>query len=174
MGGDRRCRPLGDNRLTHRRVRADAGSQAILLRVLQEREFERVGGTQAIKIEIYASLPQPIVISVVRLMKGDFAVTCMIVCADILSGRRTALAIVDDIGAVLVIALFYTAELSWTSLALGAVFLLAMFAANLAGVRHPIVYLMLGRGVAGVPQIGRSRDGGRRAFGDDDSSARAY
>jgi NhaA family Na+:H+ antiporter len=59
----------------------------------------------------------------------------------------TALAIVDDIGAVLVIALFYTAELSWTGLALGAVFLLAMFAANLAGVCHPIVYLMLGAGL---------------------------
>jgi Na+:H+ antiporter, NhaA family len=59
----------------------------------------------------------------------------------------TALAIVDDIGSVLVIALFYTAELSWTSLALGAVFLLAMFAANLAGVRHPIVYLTLGAGL---------------------------
>jgi len=36
---------------------------------------------------------------------------------------------------------------SWTGLALGAVFLLAMFAANLAGVCHPIVYLMLGAGL---------------------------
>jgi Na+:H+ antiporter, NhaA family len=59
----------------------------------------------------------------------------------------TALAIVDDIGAVLIIAIFYTTELSWMSLAIGGVFLLAMFAANLAGVRHPIVYLILGAGL---------------------------
>src|SRR5688572_3210240 len=59
----------------------------------------------------------------------------------------TALAIVDDIGAVLIIAIFYTTELSWMSLAIGVVFLLAMFAANLAGVRHPIVYLILGAGL---------------------------
>jgi NhaA family Na+:H+ antiporter len=56
----------------------------------------------------------------------------------------TALAIVDDIGAVMVIAFFYTAELSWLSLGIGLVFLLAMFAANLVGVRQPVVYLLLG------------------------------
>jgi len=56
----------------------------------------------------------------------------------------TALAIVDDIGAVLVIALFYTVEISWISLALGGGFLIALVAANLIGVRHPLVYTLLG------------------------------
>ena len=59
----------------------------------------------------------------------------------------TALAIVDDIGAVLVIALFYTAQISWFSLAVGGGFLLALIAANRLGVRHPIVYLLLGLGL---------------------------
>ncbi len=56
----------------------------------------------------------------------------------------TALAIVDDIGAVLVIALFYTVKISWLSLGLAFVFLLLMFAANRLGVRHPLVYGILG------------------------------
>jgi NhaA family Na+:H+ antiporter len=59
----------------------------------------------------------------------------------------TALAIVDDIGAVLVIALFYTAELSWLSLAVGTGFLAALIAVNRLGVRHPLVYLALGLGL---------------------------
>ena len=58
-----------------------------------------------------------------------------------------ALAIVDDIGAVLVIALFYTAGVSWTALGIAAVFLAAMVAANLLGVRWPLVYLLLGIGL---------------------------
>ena len=56
----------------------------------------------------------------------------------------TALAIVDDLGAVLVIAFFYTAELSWISLALGGVFLLALIVANRAGVRRTWIYVVLG------------------------------
>lgn len=56
----------------------------------------------------------------------------------------TALAIVDDIGAVLVIAIFYTADLSLLSLGAGALLLLAMFGANRAGARHPLVYLIIG------------------------------
>jgi NhaA family Na+:H+ antiporter len=58
-----------------------------------------------------------------------------------------ALAIVDDIGAVLVIALFYTDALSWTSLAAGGVILLVLLAANRSGVRHPMVYAALGIGL---------------------------
>jgi NhaA family Na+:H+ antiporter len=55
-----------------------------------------------------------------------------------------ALAIVDDIGAVLVIALFYTADLAWTPLAWAAVVLLVLAFANRAGVRHPAPYVLLG------------------------------
>lgn len=58
-----------------------------------------------------------------------------------------ALAIVDDIGAVLVIALFYTAEISWLALGVAAVLLLAMVALNRLGVHHPTVYLLVGIGV---------------------------
>lgn len=58
-----------------------------------------------------------------------------------------ALAIVDDIGAVLVIALFYTAEISWLSLGVAAVLLLGMIALNRLGARRPTVYLLIGIGV---------------------------
>jgi len=56
----------------------------------------------------------------------------------------TALAIVDDLGAVLVIAFFYTSNLDFTALGLGAALLVAMIAANIFGVRAPSVYLGLG------------------------------
>ncbi len=59
----------------------------------------------------------------------------------------TALAIVDDIGAVLVIAVFYTKEISWLSLAIGAGFLLALIILNLSRVRHPLAYLLFGFGL---------------------------
>ena len=59
----------------------------------------------------------------------------------------TALAIIDDIGAVLVIAVFYTAAIWWTGLAIGLLFLLAALAANRAGVRHPLPYALLGLGL---------------------------
>ena len=58
-----------------------------------------------------------------------------------------ALAIVDDIGAVLVIAVFYTSELSLMHLAAGAVFLLLLLGANRAGFRHPLPYVVLGLGL---------------------------
>jgi NhaA family Na+:H+ antiporter len=59
----------------------------------------------------------------------------------------TALAIVDDLGAVLVIAFFYTAQISWTSLGVGALFLLALVGVNRAGGRRPWVYVVLGLGL---------------------------
>jgi len=59
----------------------------------------------------------------------------------------TALAIVDDIGAVLVIALFYTAEIAWISLWAGAAILIVLVAANWAGARHPFIYALLGFGL---------------------------
>ncbi|HXE71393.1 MAG TPA: Na+/H+ antiporter NhaA, partial [Candidatus Nitrosotenuis sp.] len=58
-----------------------------------------------------------------------------------------ALAIVDDIGAVLVIALFYTASLSAEALAGALVFLLLLNLANLADVRRLPVYWLLGGGL---------------------------
>ncbi len=58
----------------------------------------------------------------------------------------TALAIGDDLMAVLAIALFYTSTISWVSLGIGGLFLLLLIAANLAGVRHPLVYSILGIG----------------------------
>ena len=59
----------------------------------------------------------------------------------------TALAIVDDIVAVMVIALFYTSHISWGALAVGAAFLMALVGANLAGVGKPLVYALLGIGL---------------------------
>jgi Na+:H+ antiporter, NhaA family len=59
----------------------------------------------------------------------------------------TALAIVDDIVAVLVIALFYTSEISWGALGVGAVFLAALVVANLIGVGRTLVYALLGVGL---------------------------
>jgi NhaA family Na+:H+ antiporter len=58
-----------------------------------------------------------------------------------------ALAIVDDLGAVLVIALFYTVSIAWSGLGLAFLFLGAMFLANRAGARHPLIYVSLGAGV---------------------------
>jgi NhaA family Na+:H+ antiporter len=55
-----------------------------------------------------------------------------------------ALAIVDDIGAVVVIALFYTAAISWTALGLGACIIGLLLLLNRAGVRHPGPYALLG------------------------------
>jgi NhaA family Na+:H+ antiporter len=56
----------------------------------------------------------------------------------------TALAIVDDIVAVLVIAVFYTAEISWMGLLAAALGLLVLFLANRLGVRHPLPYALVG------------------------------
>jgi NhaA family Na+:H+ antiporter len=58
-----------------------------------------------------------------------------------------ALAIADDIGAVLVIAFFYTEQISWMSLGVGGLFFLALIAANRAGARHPLIYAVLGVGL---------------------------
>lgn len=58
-----------------------------------------------------------------------------------------ALAIADDIGAVLVIAVFYTAKISWISLAVGGAFLVALMTMNRSGARHPLIYTLLGLGL---------------------------
>jgi Na+:H+ antiporter, NhaA family len=59
----------------------------------------------------------------------------------------TALAIVDDIVAVLVIAFFYTAEISWGALGVGGLFLAALVMANLIGVGRTLIYAVLGVGL---------------------------
>ncbi len=56
----------------------------------------------------------------------------------------TALAIVDDLGAVLVIAIFYTAELSFISLGIGIGLLLVTLLLSRLHVRTPIVYALIG------------------------------
>ena len=70
-----------------------------------------------------------------------------------LLGRRTplalkvflaALAIADDIGAVLVIAVFYTAQISWTALGAGFVLLGVAVVLNRMGARRPWTYLAVG------------------------------
>ena len=56
----------------------------------------------------------------------------------------TALAIVDDMGAVLVIALFYSEAIVWSALAGAAVTMLILIGFNLLGVRHLWPYLLAG------------------------------
>lgn len=58
----------------------------------------------------------------------------------------TALAIVDDLGAVLVIAFFYTSDISMMNLAIGLMFLFAMYIGNKMGVRSILFYSLLGIG----------------------------
>lgn len=58
-----------------------------------------------------------------------------------------ALAIVDDLGALLVIAIFYTASINWSGIAVAAVFLGALFVANHAGARRAPIYFVLGVGL---------------------------
>jgi NhaA family Na+:H+ antiporter len=56
----------------------------------------------------------------------------------------TALAIIDDLGAIVVIALFYTVELSTLALAVAAVAIAALIGMNLAGVRRADAYVAVG------------------------------
>ncbi len=57
-----------------------------------------------------------------------------------------ALAIGDDLMAVMVIAIFYTSTISWLNLGIGGIFLFLLIGANFLGVRHPLVYSVLGIG----------------------------
>ncbi|MDX5349049.1 MAG: Na+/H+ antiporter NhaA [Hymenobacteraceae bacterium] len=56
----------------------------------------------------------------------------------------TALAIVDDLGAVLVIAFFYTSDISFYSLSIGLGFVLVMYIGNKMGIRNILFYAILG------------------------------
>jgi len=59
----------------------------------------------------------------------------------------TALAIADDIGAVLVIAFFYTANLKMGALAVAGIFMLLIAGARAVGIRRSGIYLLLAVGV---------------------------
>ncbi len=59
----------------------------------------------------------------------------------------TALAIADDLGAVLVIALFYTAQLDWGALGWGAISLAALILFNRGGIRRALPYALVGGGL---------------------------
>jgi NhaA family Na+:H+ antiporter len=58
-----------------------------------------------------------------------------------------SLAIVDDIGAVLVIAVFYTGAISWVALGLAAAGFAATTLLNRLGVRRVPVYVLVGAGI---------------------------
>ena len=64
-------------------------------------------------------------------------------CPQALKVFLTALAIADDIVAVVVIAIFYTGNLSWPSLGVAAGFFAALLAASKFGVRHSLVFALL-------------------------------
>jgi NhaA family Na+:H+ antiporter len=55
-----------------------------------------------------------------------------------------ALAIVDDLGAVVVIALFYTDQLVWEALLSASAILAVLVVLNLVGIRQPMPYFLLG------------------------------
>jgi len=56
----------------------------------------------------------------------------------------SALAVADDLGAVLVIAFFYTANLNFVPLAIAVVFLFVLLAGNKLGIRSTAFYLIIG------------------------------
>lgn len=56
----------------------------------------------------------------------------------------TALAIADDLGAVLVIAVFYTESIDYNELLYAGICLVILITANLAGVRRALFYAILG------------------------------
>jgi NhaA family Na+:H+ antiporter len=56
----------------------------------------------------------------------------------------SALAVADDLGAVLVIAFFYTSDLNLFPLAIAGIFLLVLLAGNAAGIRSNAFYMVVG------------------------------
>jgi NhaA family Na+:H+ antiporter len=55
-----------------------------------------------------------------------------------------ALAVADDLGGIIVIALFYSSDISWLYIALSAACVLAMVGANLSKVRSKAFYVIIG------------------------------
>ena len=56
----------------------------------------------------------------------------------------TALAIADDLGAILVIAIFYTESINYTELITAAIFMIVLVVANFTGVRRTLFYTVVG------------------------------
>jgi NhaA family Na+:H+ antiporter len=56
----------------------------------------------------------------------------------------TALAILDDLGAILVIALFYSSDIQVPYLGASVFFLFLLVISNITGIRRPVVYFILG------------------------------
>lgn len=56
----------------------------------------------------------------------------------------TALAILDDLGAILVIAFFYSDSISFQYLAVGLLILLVLGISNIIGIRKPSIYFLFG------------------------------
>lgn len=56
----------------------------------------------------------------------------------------TALAIVDDLGAIIVIAIFYTSQISWIALIMGLIVVIALILANKFKVKFIPIYIALG------------------------------
>ena len=56
----------------------------------------------------------------------------------------TALAIIDDLGSIVIIAIFYTEQLSWLSLEAAAAAVVALVALNRAGVQRVTWYVLVG------------------------------
>lgn len=77
-----------------------------------------------------------------------FAIGCMAILGSrvpyALKIFLAAVAIVDDLIAVLVIALFYTSDLNVAALGIGMSVIALLLLANLLGIRTPMVYLVLG------------------------------
>lgn len=55
-----------------------------------------------------------------------------------------ALAIIDDIGAILIIAFFYSAGIAWTGLAIVALGVATILIMQRVGLRHPVLYVVPG------------------------------
>lgn len=62
----------------------------------------------------------------------------------VLKAFLLGVAIFDDLGAIIIIAIFYTADLSVTSLVLAAILIVAMAILNRCDVRRPAAYVVVG------------------------------
>ncbi|MFN3234815.1 MAG: Na+/H+ antiporter NhaA [Gammaproteobacteria bacterium] len=56
----------------------------------------------------------------------------------------TAIAIIDDIGAILIIAIFHTSQLSWLSLGFASTIIILLALMNIIGIRKLPIYVLLG------------------------------